>query len=298
MACGIIPASSPRFGTWDIPLKLNSGEQYPHPDLITQFLASLKVDDTAITAIQISTDHENTGHYWPAFVDVLGLWSDWVPCTGSFSNSVKSPIGHRIYTMSEVWEARVVWRWLLREREKRGNNTPVQSRVLHIYDCWEEAEPQRFYDYYKPSYHDKNYAESLAFWKRIYDETTNFFEQWRLETLPHFYRDLIGSHINVNAHSLRQAGEHVTAGTSRNDGRVGFNLWDTLFTERAFIYVDNIPKIIENMKVRGYSEESVEDTWWMLMLRGQCWEMSINRVVQHSIVPSSYYYSSTKVYIL
>jgi hypothetical protein len=80
-------------------------------------------------------------------------------------------------------------------------------------------------------------------------------------------------------------------------------LYDTLFAERAFLYVDNIPRIVKEMENKKpfdnpYDLKQVEDAWWMLMLRGHCWEMGINRVVQKSCVPSSYYNSPARVYIL
>jgi hypothetical protein len=80
--------------------------------------------------------------------------------------------------------------------------------------------------------------------------------------------------------------------------RVGHNLQDTLFTERAFQYVDKLPNVIFLITQNVYPKVLVEDAWWMVMLRRQCWEMSVNRVVQKSCVPSSYYNSPTKVYIL
>lgn len=89
------------------------------------------------------------------------------------------------------------------------------------------------------------------------------------------YVALIGAHLTVNAHSLEQADENIAAGRSRNDSRTGHNLWDTIFTERAFVYVDNIPKFVEKMVADANDKplddaQSLEDAWWMLMVRMQC----------------------------
>lgn len=79
-------------------------------------------------------------------------------------------------------------------------------------------------------------------------------------------------------------------------------LFDTLFTERAFIYADNVPKVVKEMRVTRYHREGaaqdVQDAWWMLMLRAQAWEMGVGKVVDPRMkVPSSYYGGPTRVYI-
>ena len=301
MALGIIPGNG-LFHTWD--LRLRSDDNDPDTELIVQsildILSGSKHANLAVNAVRNSVKHQKLGHHWPAFVDILGLWSEWIPLHGSPINTVISPIGHRVFTMGEVYEARVVWRWLLREREKHGRLSIIQTRLLGFYDSWEQKDPHLYNHYYWLPTNDPKQMTERDFFKQMYDETTAFFMDQGAEN-PMYYVTLVGAHISVNAHSLKEADDNVKAGKSRNDGRTGQNLWDTLFTERAFIYVDNIPKIVDDMDVRCNGKcdsDSVEDAWWMLMVRMQCWEMGVNRVVQKSCVPSSYYNSPTRVYIL
>ncbi|KAF2128561.1 hypothetical protein P153DRAFT_432186 [Dothidotthia symphoricarpi CBS 119687] len=292
MACGIIPGNE-LMHTYDIHVR--SGDHDPDTKLIAKALGVMGVGNPAIDAISQSVHHANSGHHWPAFVDLLGMWSDWLPFPETPINSVLSPVGHRIYTMGEAYEARVVWRWILQEQEAPS---VFKQRVLQFYNAWALKEPRQFYGYYKLTGNALENRKSISFFKSMYDETTVYFSMLFGTKTP-FYTDLVASHINANAHSLRRADEHVKAGTSRNDGRVGRNLWDTLFTERAFIYVDNIPEVVEFMRLRhDFSADVIEDAWWMLMLRAQCWEMGVDRIVQKSCVPSSYYNSPTRVYIL
>jgi hypothetical protein len=292
MACSIIPGNN-RFLLPDLHLRDHIEESVT--DSIVTILVGLGVGG-AIEAVKRSTEHKDMRHHWPGFSDIIAFWCDWVPLMGSSVNSVISPIAQHICTMCEAYEARVVWMWLLQEQEKSGVISSHRRKVLRLYDRWVEEEPHQFYNNYRLG--GASYARQMSFFKQIYDETTTFFENSCRRVSPDFYFDLVVAHICTNAYSLEEADKHIKAETSRNDGRVGHNLWDTLFTERAFQYADNLPNVIFSMTQNGYPEDLVEDAWWMLMLRGQCWEMSINRVVQKSCVPSSYYNSPTKVYIL
>ncbi|KAF1938264.1 hypothetical protein EJ02DRAFT_514653 [Clathrospora elynae] len=331
MACGIIPGND-KFGTWD--LYLRTGMMDSDPGLISIALKDLQLDDKnvigafksiafndlqldiekAISDFKKITQNSSTEDDWPAFSDILGLWSDWVPLNGSLINSVLSPIGHRVHTMSEAYEARVVWRWLLQEQENQGNISSLRRRVLRLYDSWEADEPRRFY--FNPGVNDAPYNSHNAFFKSIYDVTTSYFEKIIQKTREDFYLQLVASHVHANAKCFTDATSgykthfgkrpeyeleingRIKAVNSRMEGRVGYKLPATPFTMCAFIYADNIPNVVSCMRQRGQQENFVEDAWWMLMLRGQCFEMGLTRVVQKSCVPSSYYNSPTRVYIL
>lgn len=311
MACGIIPGNkSSSFETWDIPLRAE--RQDPSPDLILSALNRLDVGPDATAAILDSISHGNSGSHWPAFVDLLGMWSDWLPLDGSRITSVCSPIGHRIFTMMEVYEARVVWRWHLQQAYTRSPyfQSPLSEqmqKVLEYYNTWEAKYDRRFYHYSRLLGNKSSDGEQVRFFKDIFDATTDYFIAMARRYSDHyerrgnttFYVDLICSHIIVNSHSLKEADSKINAGQHRNDGRVGVHLWDTLFVERAFIYADNVPKVIDGMEKLGYPRTDIEDAWWMLVIRGQAWEMGINRIDDKSmIVPSNYYNSPTRVYIL
>jgi hypothetical protein len=86
----------------------------------------------------------------------------------------------------------------------------------------------------------------------------------------------VGSHLAVNALSLIEADNNMKRGEFRAFGK---DLEDQTFRERSFIYVENIPKVVEDIFYRlgvllgSYSEldsSRWEDAWWMLMIRMQC----------------------------
>ena len=46
-----------------------------------------------------------------------------------------------------------------------------------------------------------------------------------------------------------------------------------------------------------YSDDEIEEMWWMLMLRGVCWALSVRIDIPNEVVPSSYYGNRTPVWI-
>lgn len=73
------------------------------------------------------------------------------------------------------------------------------------------------------------------------------------------------SHIKIKALACEEASAIVDTGNRRNDKRVGVLLHDSVFAEMAFIYMDKIPKMVEEMRLRRYSGDDsatdIEDAW-------------------------------------
>lgn len=310
MACGIIPGSR-EFPTWDIPIRGTKGG--PDMDLIVDFLDDqrLRIPDDAIQAIRSSVGHHNAGTQLCAFVDLLGTWSDWLPLPNHNITEVPCPFTWKLFPMGEVYEAHVVWRWHLQQLSKQISLSKQMQKVLEHYDTWHKEYQFRFDQYFWPTGNQPEEVGYSVFLKTIFDDMTNSLKNLckKHDNLKagekscspegSFFVQLIASHISVNASSLRQADELLKGGHGRNDERVGCKLQDEYFTERAFLYADNLPHVRINMLERGFSGEDVEDAWWLLMLRSQAWAAAINRLAgQGGKVPSSYYASPTKVYIL
>lgn len=329
LAYGIIPGN-PSLGTWDIPTRAQWDADTPCLELIKNALSDLRIigshiGEDALDSIRDSEEHWNSGNQWPAFTDLLCLWMDWMPTPGSPITKVYSPFCTRIFTMGEVYEARVVWRWLLQQMEERDQLSVIMKRVLDHFNTWASKYEERFFEYHTDLQDNRlEEMEFVAHFKPIFDETTSCFEAMALKyrvgptvggtkSAPSpsysstkalsFYAHLVASHIKVNAHSLKEADKQIDGGNGRNDGRVGVELWDAVFAERAFVYVDNVPKVIEEMQARGFvgktAARDIEDAWWMLMLRAQVFECGAGRDEYSKIhVPSSYYGSPTKVHLL
>lgn len=188
--------------------------------------------------------------------------------------------------MPEVYEARVVWRWYLREAYSRNpyaTGSPLslqmQNVLLH-FDAWEREYPSRFNYYSLMTDNKPEELEYMEFLKHIFDDITRYFDglvskyrgipvrpkEYRpRENGPldpqNFYANLVASHIKVNTSWLKEADAKINAGQHRNDGRIGRQLWDTVFTERSFIYAENIPKVANEMERRGFPSVDVEDAW-------------------------------------
>jgi hypothetical protein len=96
MAYGILPGVG-RFWTWDMHLRSQDGDL--DGVLFYASLKDLSVHDEAIEAIKRSNRDDRTEHGFSAFADILALWTDWVPLTGSICNTIFSPFNHRIYIM-------------------------------------------------------------------------------------------------------------------------------------------------------------------------------------------------------
>jgi hypothetical protein len=145
----------------------------------------------------------------------------------------------------------------------------------------------------------------MEFFKRFFGKATAHLGQLESYT----YRTLVKAHITVNAESLKQAEENIQAGRNKARGDIpvpGSNdpyQGDPILTERAFLYVDNIPKVVAYMKnvdKREPSERpSYEDAWWLMMMRLHAWMMGINLVDREGVkISSEYYNNPARVYIL
>jgi hypothetical protein len=74
----------------------------------------------------------------------------------------------------------------------------------------------------------------------------------------------------------------------------------------AHQYVANLDRVVQLVKehlTQNQREvlgaDKIKGLWWVMMLRGICWGMSLNIKLQpDALVPSHLYYSTTPVYIL
>jgi hypothetical protein len=122
-----------------------------------------------------------------------------------------------------------------------------------------------------------------------------------------FFLDLIGAHINnaqpAGQKAKRRGGDpknHPSYLPKDNKEGLPSENWKEV-REQAWAYVEYLPGLIDEMiDERGYklSRVEIEEAWWMLVLRGIVWDMS---VVIHSppeLVPSSFYDNQTRVWLM
>jgi len=271
--------------------------------LINAFGDIVSFDDVEEDILKRSLHHVPAAERLPGFADLPGLWSSWLPLPGSQINVVDNPFAIPVVSMGEVPDSRVVWRWLLKQRQVTGSNQ--YQELIKIYDHWETLRSDVFYnDHRIASYAPDQEARSHA--KSIFDETTKYFQQGLHADC--FYHRLVFSHIKVNMHSMRQAEENIRNGHASSRGSIpiprrnGPFRGSPSFTERAYVYAENLPQVLATMKQVGpdlYSDSHIEEAWWTLMLRMQAWNMGIKMVTREgAAVPSQFYNSPSRVYIL
>ncbi|CAN9271996.1 unnamed protein product [Alternaria alternata] len=204
--------------------------------------------------------------------------------------------------MGERPESRNVWRSELRKQQ--SSLSDARKQVLQFYIDWELQHPQQFLNNYRV----KGISDpQISFFKKAFDDTTAYLNR-SLGFLDagnpdaHVYVKLLSVHISINARSVEQAKENVKNNVARQTGSLLDGL-DPIFQERAYIYTENIPKFVEEMDRKMFhlkTKISYEDIWWILMMRLHAWTMSVNWVDDRGGVkiPSEYYYSPARVYIL
>jgi hypothetical protein len=319
MACGILPGSHGLFNcATDLLLR---DRNKPVEAQLSHTFRFLELDEFTIETLHQSLAHKSTTQILPGFADLLGLWSDWVPIPiteqhvvrmnlalerGYNANIAESPFPIDVESMGQRLEPRVVWRYLL----KRHVSDSLQlKRVVAIYDEWESTNPDKFRTRLGHCFvdGDENSKIMASFSKAVFLETQLYFE--RLGAVPYWY--LVKAHVVVNAQSVKQAELNMQSGVKRPQilEPQGTNHYqgDPTFTERAFVYVENIPDVIS--KVRSematsgfraiFSPIEFEEAWWMMMLRMQVWNISVKLVMREGLtIPHQYYGDPSRVYIL
>jgi hypothetical protein len=307
MACGILPAGGQLDRLldcgYDLPLRDHTKSVETQ---LSRAFKLLNLDEVTVETLHQSLAHKNTKQIMPGFADLLGLWTRWLPLSIEGFNTVENPFPIEVEPMGKRPEARVVWQLLLLQQYPSAY--PKINRILEIYNHWESLDPTRYHTLYAIppldvfSLSGLDYILSMrTFFKEVFDETERYF----IYHGRNLYAQLVSAHVAINAQSLKQAEENIRTGLVRPYLYISQSSseyqGDPIFTERAFVYVDNIPKIVSIMDSRkpAYMETSFEEAWWMMMIRMQAWNMGVNLVRREGMtVPHYYYNDPSRVYIL
>ncbi|CAO2649567.1 Nn.00g069520.m01.CDS01 [Neocucurbitaria sp. VM-36] len=302
MACGVLSN-----GVLKKDLRLRKAN-LPLMEELAEAFQYFEVEEAELKYLEYSLSRQSPAQRLPGFVDIMGMWSSWILVQGSRLNTVDNPFSIPVVTMGERAEARVLWRWLLKQHQSTLSDQ--RKRILQIYDDWEKSEPRRFYEDYVVMGNMFQDEEMMTYFKRIFDEAETYLTSPPMSST--LATKLIQKHLRLNVYSIRQAEKDElkhpnhrwqpqcdVPGPSSGNWYQG----DAMFKERAFIYANNVSKVVEEMEKSDGLEPSqrpnYEDAWWMLMLRMQAWTMSIKMVTREGVkVPSHYYNNRTKVYIL
>ncbi|KAH8632836.1 hypothetical protein IG631_11470 [Alternaria alternata] len=295
MTCGIIPAG-PFVCRWDLQL---TNAQSPTDLELKQLFSTLEINEDAKVALEASLSHRDPARRLPGFTDVMGLWCDWIPLQNLPSNKIDNPFPFPLTTMGEIPESRHVWRSELRKQESSLSDTC--KLVLQFYDSWELQNPQGFLNNYRLK---RTSDPEIDFFKKAFDDTTAYLgglmEVIKAGFTSSVYDQLISVHISINSRSVEQAEENIKNNAARRLDSPP-NHMDPIFQERAYIYAENVPRFVEEMRRSEFHDPrkniSYEDLWWILMMRLHAWTMSVNWVDDRGGVkiPSEYYYSPARV---
>ncbi|KAI4653203.1 uncharacterized protein J4E79_008717 [Alternaria viburni] len=201
--------------------------------------------------------------------------------------------------MGERPESRNVWQVLLKAKETELSDQ--KKRVLQFYESWEGLGPLKFMQKTRISGAD---TRELDFFKEAFDDTTAYLEKTLGMLHSKLYFQAVRCHISVNVHSYEKALQNIATppATGRRNIPAGM---DPIFTERACVYADNVPKFVEEMEEsqRGWNHGDVpipyEDVWWTMMMRLNAWTMSVRWMDREGVkIPCEHYHNPTRVYIL
>jgi hypothetical protein len=268
MACGIIESHwlfYHRDYLINLPgLPLRTGHGHVKDGLALAF-SRLGLTISAREALYGSLSYPEVSKRLPGFADILGLSSDWLIISGLSINLLDNPFHFPIQAMGETPEVRIVWMSLLKQRESTLSGP--KKRVLQFYEDWLKAEPDWFRKYYRVLGNSFEDMEMTEFFQGRFEEASQFLKQ----NVGSMYTALVKAHIEASVHSLQEAEANIKAShnKTRDDiavpGTNDLYQGDPTFTERAFLYAENVSKVLEYMKkidTRGVNQRpSYEDAW-------------------------------------
>jgi hypothetical protein len=142
MACGILVAypsfnrghvTTPSIRSyvqqmWDLPLR---DARLPAENQIDRAFSILELDHETRAVLRTSLSHRHPDQRLPAFTDVLGLWSDWLPLPGNkHTNIVDNPFPIPVTTMGNIPESRMIW--MIHLRQQRATLSDPKKQMLEF----------------------------------------------------------------------------------------------------------------------------------------------------------------------
>ena len=273
-------------------------EQLPVEASLSRALKDLGICHDGKKALKASLSHQDPAHRLPALTDILGLWCKWLPIEGITSNVIDNPFPFPLTTMGERHESRNVWKEELKKHEKTLSGPCAQ--VLQFYNDWENCDPRGFRRF--RSQNAVFNAKRRSVFRKGFDAATRYLQNTEGLGVLGMYDFCVPCHIDINASSLQKAKENIRIGHDKTRDSASLPQdRDPIFTERAYIYLENIPDFVLEMESRNPSEErfSYEDVWWMMMMRLHAWTISVQWLDREGVkIPSEHYENRMRVYIL
>ena len=237
------------------------------------------------------------------FSDLIGMVTCFLPLQGSSVVQVFSPYPDAHDSPTNWWEGFVVYHARLLEcveqEIKTGDCSEQMRWVLHKFEYMRRTYPWNQSPSWEAESMNKNTktrsVEFLNDLRDIWSTATDYFR----DLGPNFrYRDLVGAHIAQAVYYPDLAEANIKAGTNKRY-ELGAGRSQRV-AEGMHIYVDQIPKVVDFMKEKGFDDEKVvREAWWTLILKAMCWHRSVGLMEfqPSNAVPPSFHDSRIPVYI-
>ncbi|KAI9662958.1 MAG: hypothetical protein M1821_008005 [Bathelium mastoideum] len=313
LACGIIPGCKVLV----VPDLLLTSPDVPFHLSIRSALTELRVSEDAKKWL---TTEEAQSQKFPALMDIPGMLAAFMPLETSPIVRIVHPLRLKPDTPCTWREGRIVLRHRLQEyvnglslESKSAQLANILGDFNGLFEKWPmemifnmgsgwlgSNSPSKKTEEFLEDIH-KSFKSATRFLQSLVSHPD---EKSTAHTYPTIfrYRDLVASHVSVNYTAVKQAHENLAANRGRDwqETKHMSPPMSTWMHEVSHIYADRVPEIVEQMKSRYFSNETlVVESWWTMMFRAILWELSVVYLSPDTFPPiaSQFYGSRTPVYI-
>ncbi|MCJ1458891.1 hypothetical protein MMC28_009267 [Mycoblastus sanguinarius] len=275
-----------------------------------EVLATLRnvVDPSHEAADRVKGILQANPGWTPGISDIIGFAAPMIRQPRSSLVRIPAPAGY-VVGLTQQQEGFVVFRNRLNDliTKRDANGEPVTEQTRLIFEQYEDLR-DRHGDQWEDQHVcnrilNKRSMEFLDDLHARHTAATNYFKN----LTTHYrdtggksqifrYTDLMYSHIRHAVNYFPNALERLNANPSRGRNHYGMRAAGWV-TEGAHIYFDNIPKIISDMRDKGFDKpEIVEEAWLTMMFKAFLWHRC-HFMVEAARVSSSNFGSRLPVYI-
>ena len=241
------------------------------------------------------------------FSDLIGMVAPFLPLPGSTVIQIFAPYPQFHDSPTNWWEGFVVYRARLikslKEQAETGWDSEQMKWVLDRFEYLRWTYPWDQCPSWEGEIENKKVknGRSVLFLndiRHLWSTTTTYFKTLRRKENRFRYIDLVGAHIAQAVYYPDLAEANIKAGTDKRF-ELG-HLRSKRVAEGMHIYVDQIPKVVDFMKEKGFDDARVTtEAWWTLILRAMCWHRSIAfiEIPKANMVSPTFYGSRLPVYI-
>ncbi|KAI9725810.1 MAG: hypothetical protein M1828_002439 [Chrysothrix sp. TS-e1954] len=291
MGFGLVRADKPLFAARP------STQDFSTSDTIKAALKYYEVTEAALKVYTETTDLATVG-------EIIGLLSPWMAVESADRTKLIRPTPARADIASPfTWrEGRLLFHHVLTTNREAHARSEASNYVAEVLEDLARDFPARFTGNSQASDETHGEVEFIRRLRKCHARTTAYFARFADPAA------IIGCHISANIESSRRAAENVTEKKPHPGDFIPEGRYSPTMLERAYIYMDNRKSFVELVASENTEplfeksediEADIEGAWWMLVLRGIVWFLSVDFVEPRAFpnVPSVFWGSTTPVYI-